>query len=653
MKIKEYSISNNTIALFIIAVIGIIASYYAIVSIGYDGGADTLGHYIISRYALQKPDLLLSIWGRPIFSLFGIPFALLGFTAMKFYTVLAGLLSGWLAYLTIKKLGYSQPWMVIPMVLLAPIFFLLLISPLTETIMALMLIAAIWAFFGKRYFLAALLISFIPFARFEAFVVFPPFIIAFILRRQYKYILILPLGYLLFSIIGWIVFKDFLWLINLNPYQSGGAGLYGKGELLHFIYKTEFIQGIPLGILSLIGILFLTYRFFFQLKTSGFKSRESEILILVLGSVFAYYAAHSYAWYSGSGNSLGLIRMMAAVIPGTAILSFIGYSFLTELLRKIKIPPVFPALILIVLIIRSNNVYKYPVRESDEEKVLIKTADWIKNNKLDNRKLYYYNIFLGVLLNENPFNDQDGSMMIHFRTLTPENVPEEALLVWDSHFGANEGYTPLEVLLKDESLKLLKVIRPERPFTVLGNSTYEVCLFTKTNADKSNVLSNYITYSKTYNNNEAIVFAKFMGFESPEPRFNSWITNEMSFAGKRSLKTDSSIEFVGILNAKMKDLGNNLKGKLHASAWVKSSDFNTQNKILLVIHTGQGERYNYKSVSSDQMKPQDNGWRHLELTANLSNYLPEDDIKVYLWKISTEPVFIDNYSIDFSTDNCN
>ncbi|PKP21793.1 MAG: hypothetical protein CVU06_09870, partial [Bacteroidetes bacterium HGW-Bacteroidetes-22] len=165
---KKYTFSNNTIALFFLAIIAIAAGYLAIISKGYEGGADTLGHYIISRYALQKPVLLLSIWGRPIFSLFGIPFALLGFTAMKFYTILAGLLSGWLTYLTVRRLGYSQPWLVIPMVLLAPIYFLLLLSPLTETIMALMLIAAIWAFFDKRYILAALLISFIPFARFEA-----------------------------------------------------------------------------------------------------------------------------------------------------------------------------------------------------------------------------------------------------------------------------------------------------------------------------------------------------------------------------------------------------------------------------------------------------------------------------------------------------
>ncbi|PKP19204.1 MAG: hypothetical protein CVU06_11565, partial [Bacteroidetes bacterium HGW-Bacteroidetes-22] len=489
------------------------------------------------------------------------------------------------------------------------------------------------------------------FARFEAFVVFPPFIIAFILRREYKYILLLPVGYLLFSFIGWVVFGDFLWLINLNPYQTEGSGIYGKGELLHFISKTPFIQGIPLGVLSLVGILFLMYRFFRQLKTEGIKSKETEMLILILGSTLAYYAAHSYAWYAGKGNSLGLIRMMAAVIPGTAILSFVGFSFLTECLRKIKIPPVIPAIILIGLIVRSNDVYKYPIKESQEERVMTETANWIKVNKLVNKKLYYYNIYLGTLLNENPFSDADGSMMIHFRTLRPDSVPEGALLVWDAHFGPNEGYMPLETLLKDESLKLLKIIKPKEPFNVLGNNTYEVCIFIKTIADKNNVPSNYITYSRRYNNNEAIIFSRFLGFESSEPKFDKWITDETGFQGKRSLKTNTNIEFVGILNTKMNELGENLSGHLHASVWVKSSSFNAKNRIILVIHTGQGDRFNYKSVSSDQVKTQDNGWRFLELSADLSESLPNDELKVYLWKIGPEPAYIDNFSLDFSINS--
>ena len=55
---------------FLIAIC-ILMTILAIISDGYEGGADTVGHYLYSRHAINNPILLLDLWGRPIFTLFG------------------------------------------------------------------------------------------------------------------------------------------------------------------------------------------------------------------------------------------------------------------------------------------------------------------------------------------------------------------------------------------------------------------------------------------------------------------------------------------------------------------------------------------------------------------------------------------------------
>lgn len=651
-QIRYYN--NSTIIAFaLLIIIGVIVSVIAVTSEGYHGGADTLGHYLISRYAISRPLLLLDLWGRPVFTIFGIPFAMLGFTAMKFYTILAGLLTAWLAFLLIKKSGYSQPWMVIPMVLLAPVYFLLMISPLTETIMGLMLIAAIWAFFDERYVLSALLISFIPFARFEAFVFFLPFIIAFLIRKKYYHLLLLPAGFLVFSIIGYFVFGDFLWIINKNPYKSGATAIYGKGELLHYINNWPLIQGGPLGILFILGVIVLTLNFILFFRKEKLRSKESLMLILVLGSTLTYYVAHSYSWYTGKGNSLGLIRMMAAVMPTASIVSFIGFEFAAVRLNKIRIPVIITALAAIVLIIRSNLIYSYPIKPDETEKLMKKTALWLKEKKLLSKKLYYYDIFLGVELNRNPFGDANGSMMIHFNYLNPDQIPEGGLLVWDAHLGANEGGIPLQSLINNPSFQLLHVEKPTIPFTTLGNLPYEICIFNRTQANDSNIVDNQIRYQYfTALDTTGYVLLKELTFEDGPPELKGWITDSVAFEGSSSIRLDKTIEYLGIYNSSIEKLagyseeaGNN--HHLFVSVWIKPLTQNDSDAVSLVINAGKTEA-GYFSISSAQAKIEKNGWRYIEINTPLDQFAPNETVKVYLWCHPGKKAFADCFKIKYS-----
>lgn len=217
---------------------------------------DVFTHYYISLQAWKNPLLILDLWGRPLFTLTTMPFALAGFQWLKIYTIILGILTAWLAYLSLRKLAFSEAWVAIPFVIFTPIYYNLLFNPLTETLMAFLAVLSVYLFIKDRFDISALVVGFMPFARLEAFVVFPVFIVAFLIRKKFRPVFLLFGGYFFFGLIGYVVFGDFFWFITKNPYSGGATDIYGKGELLHFIYKTNNIIGYPLAFLFVAGIAF-------------------------------------------------------------------------------------------------------------------------------------------------------------------------------------------------------------------------------------------------------------------------------------------------------------------------------------------------------------------------------------------------------------
>jgi hypothetical protein len=62
--------------------------------------------------------------------------------------------------------------------------------------------------------------------------------------------------------------------------------------------------------------------------------------------------------------------------------------------------------------------------------------------------------------------------------VNPENgIPTDAIIIWDAHFGPNEGQLPLDRLLHNEHFELLKKFVPEHPFKTLNAYDYEIYIF--------------------------------------------------------------------------------------------------------------------------------------------------------------------------------
>lgn len=632
---------NRMLAIILLGIFAIITILIAFLSPGLGGESDSYTHYFIARHAASDPKWLFDLWGRPLFTLLATPFAQFGYAGMKVFSILVALITAYLGYLIANKMAFLHPWMAIPFIILTPLYFNQIFSPLTELVMAMVLMAGIYTYVKKEYILSAILFSLLPFVRLEAFVILPIVAIVFFIDKKYPHILLLLTGYLIFSCIGYFVFKDFLWVYHKNPYLSGSK-IYGSGSLFHFVRNTKLIQGYLMAALFLIGLIGWGLVVLKKKKKHPTAENHLGVYILAGGSFLIYYAAHSYSWWSGKGNSLGLLRVITAVLPAAAIISHAGYSLICNYLKRLKFPTVIITLVVLILLVHSAVIYRYPIAPYAEEKVISQASKWIKDNGLANKKLYYYHNLFAMFLNKDPMNEDEGKMMIHFTSIKPDQIPIGALLAWDAHFGPNEGGIPIETILSDSTFKLLKIFEPETPFKALGGHDFKVYLFEKHSQQQLPLIIDSISGQ---------VLLMRLDFESHDA-FDKWHSQEEAHSGTFSLNMKSSDEFIELLNTNCCRIPfQDSLATIEVKAWLKEINPKSKNVARLVIHATKDNDQIYLPLIPDTISQDKNTWKQIHGKVSLKKFLPDGHLKIYFYKTnSKENAFIDDVSIILPTN---
>lgn len=472
MRLKEkHFIIFFLTALFILFGILIIYSESAY------GGSDNYSHYRISKFAFKYPYLFLDHWGKPLFTILSAPFSQFGFKGLQFFNVIASLLTALFAYLTLKKLEFKNAWLVIFFICFTPIYFILIPSGLTEILFGLVLVFGIYLFFNQRYIAASVIISFIIFSRTEGFIFIPLFLVIFLLEKKFKAIPFLLSGLLVFSILGYFVLGDFWWFFTQNPY-AGKSGVYGSGELTHFLEHTKNINGIPLAIVFVFGVLSYVVDFIQNKQLP--KSFYHEIILVLLGYL-AYFAAHSLVWWKGEGGSAGLIRVMAAVMPLAAIVSLRGFNLIYQLLKFNQFVQYGLLLVFLFIVIRTPfQLFDVPVQRDSREKTIYEAAEWLKSTDNFDEKIYYYDTYFCHELDIDPFDKDRCNERVHSTQYHGKDIPAGSIVQWDAHFGPERNLL-LETMLNSPDFRLLKVFQPENNFTTYAGNDYAVYIFQKTN----------------------------------------------------------------------------------------------------------------------------------------------------------------------------
>lgn len=454
----------------------------------YDSG-DGIQHYLFSRYSWKHPELFLHLWAKPFLTLISSLFTQAGIRGAHLFNLLCALGTACLTYNIAKRFEIPHASFTVPFLFLSPVYFGVVHSGLTEPFFGLVLVAGIYGLlpamrndatekiliFEPRILFSSLLISFLPYIRSEGYLILPLFFIVLLYRKKYWAIPLLVVGTAIYSIAGYFYYNDLLWLIHQNPY-GGASEIYGKGEIYHFLIRAEFIWGLPLSLLFAGGCLWLLKAGIQSINHSGNRLFTEEVL-LVYGSFFIYFLAHTIFWWQGIFSSLGLIRVLAAVMPVGALITLRGYNsiniFNTELKKKS-----FNIILFAFVIILAFFHNRSALRLNDEDAVIVKASKWIIKQELSRQKIFYLHPYVTHALELDPFDRTTTGELWGLEPDKPEsNMASGELLLWESHFGPNEGRIKIETLINNPSFKLLGKFVPEKDFKVLGGRNFEVYLF--------------------------------------------------------------------------------------------------------------------------------------------------------------------------------
>ncbi len=472
---KELLLVSALLVVFFIAAVIVVfntASSY--------GGGDHYAHFRLAYWGWKYPQLLFDHWGKPVFTLMISPFAQMGMNAARLFDVAVGLLTAFLSWKLVKELKYKNAWLVIIFVLFAPACFNLMFSVMTEVLHSMFLVLAILFFFKRSYIWSAVAVSFLPIIRNESIVLLPIFILAFALKKQWKAFPFIVTGFLIISWAGSRFHNGFWWLVTEMPYVGDAAGIYGHGGPFHFIHHINGILGYPIAGLFVVGLLASICYWF---RKDKMKLTDNFFFLLLVPGIFlTFFAAHSYVWWKGIGNSLGLVRVIGAVSPLAAVTALAGFNALDNILEKYdKLFKGFALLLLMWIVVLPLVKSRKDFAVSREQKVVSKATDYIEKMHLNKYKIYYFDVFASYKLGVDPYDSERTSQGIPGAVNVSASIPDSSVIIWDAHFGPNEGGTPLSKLLKDNGLKVLKIFKPEQPFKALGDYDYEVVVFQKIN----------------------------------------------------------------------------------------------------------------------------------------------------------------------------
>ena len=635
------SISEKKILLFSLISCTILFLCLSLFSEGtYDTG-DGIRH-LVSRYSWYHHDLFLYSWGKPFFTLVTSPFSQFGLIGMNFFNILCGVGSAYFAYKIAVLLKLNYALLAIPFLLFTPCYFPTLNSGLTEPLFGLILIASVYLVFTERFVWASIIVSFLPFVRTEGNMILPLFLIVFMYRRKFLLAPLLGFGTFVYSVVGYFYFNDFFWVKNQNPYNGKNIDIYGSGDLYHFVNNHNFIWGSALGLLFIAGLLAIVL---FGFKTIRHKriteSKLPEELILIYGSFIIYFVAHSIMWWKGLANSLGLIRVLAGVVPCSALICLRGFDML--LIPYIKRKTIIVVAIISILlfwVIRSPFKHEYFPYTLDQEQALIKEAgEWFKTSPYKKQKVYYLYPVLAHVLNVDSFDPEKvGELWGLYPSIKEwgiDVIPDSTIVFWDAHFGPNECKIPLDSIMNDPNFEFIKAFKPAIDYISLGGYRFEVYVFMKLHKPKE-----LKELSKEIYDLE----------EKKDLRNTSPLVTDKAFSGRTSCILNAENEYSVTFNKLTDSLPQNCSALEFSARILNEKHDSLEAMIVFSVDDKAGNNLHWENRPINLQQISDStGWKKTSVRFLLAGDLlnSQNTVSIYFWNKAKETFYVDDLEVGY------
>lgn len=594
---------------------------------GFEGGADAICHWLISRDAPSNPMLFLNQWNKPIFTVLSAPFAQFGLIGMRIFSVAVAAITGVvLQRISKEKLG-NLSWLPAIILLMVPKFLELLTTSMTEPLFALSFALTVMLIKEEKYGWMALAAGLAPYVRQEGFALIAVAAAVLIYARKFRQLPLLGLGSLLMALVGWIMSGKMGWILTSFPYSDSASEIYGSGSIFHYVGYYRELFGKPISYLFVAGAIWLVGVVLTRIVKREKVESFQLALLAALAFAILFFGAHSYVWWKGMSGSLGLIRVMASIAPALALLAAYPIYRITQLSylkhNVVRLAVSFSAIFLMYKEARAMTNLPTPLGQS--QVVMQEAASWLQN-ELGIGKVYYSDAVFSYFAGETIDHDSPiGKSFDHAKNLDELNTGD--IVVWDAHFSPNEGQLPLETLFKHNYYQKVKSFQPKEAFTVLGGHSYAIHIFQKTDKPVEKKMSTHLV--------------GVQDFESPDDEF---AYSDGGRNGGKCAISNSKREFVTLRQPFDLAAADTIV-KFNLNAWVKFSEVLERHQLFLVSDIK--ERH-YLSKGNPAITFEQVGeWIKLEQKFELPVNLPDEfTLACYVWNPTGQTVYVDDIRLE-------
>ena len=460
-------ISSNRLPIFVALFYFILGLFFVFNFEGTGDQGDSILHYLYAKYAPSHLELYFDHWAKPFYVLVASPFAQFGFNGIKIFNLICISLT---IYFTIKSallLSLKNSWFAGIVIGFSPLVMVLTFSGLTEPLFAFLLILGFYFLMQQRLIVSTIFFSFLPFVRSEGLIIVGVIGLFLLIKKHWKILPWLALGHVLYAFAGFFVHGNLFWVIEKIPYSTLSS-VYGDGGLFHYVVQLNYVIGVPIYILFGLGIICLIYSFF--------KDKTVTYLHLIFVTFAAFFVAHSLFWYLGIFNSMGLKRVLIAVIPLIGIIALLGINFLLTFLKKQELISniVLGAVFMVVLIFPflSNPAsinWERDMKLTADQHLIHQARSFIEDEGLLSRRFFHAHPYVSESFSIDHF---DLTRRVELTTGYPKYIKPGDVIVWDSWFAVVERQVTKELL--DTDTRLEKLIALEK---VVNNQNVSILLY--------------------------------------------------------------------------------------------------------------------------------------------------------------------------------
>jgi hypothetical protein len=457
-------ITSSTFTYLLTGILFVIAMSLALFSESTFGNGDSVGHYLMAKYAWKHPYLFFDHWGKPVFTMLSSPFAQLGFNGIKVFNVLVTFMAAWLTYRYVQSIHIKYAVWVIPIYFCAPDGIGVMLSGLTEPLFALLLIVALLWVHHQRFIPATIIFSFLPMSRTEGIIVLGVYTVYLFLNKKYVLLPLVLSGQMVIAFLGYWVYHDVLWVFNKIPYITNESH-YWSGPLMHYIVAMPHVFGLFASVLLYTGCLVYVYSFFKNWIAQRTWLPAADFRFIIYWGFIAFIVTHSVFYYLGIMNDVGLTRVSVAMFPAMVFISIEALIFIHQFLckyfnaYKVVIAGSITLVAGMVFFCYAGSMYRIRYQsllQLDAGQKLIKheVLPYVQQ-KYPQHRLYFSDMSVALFGEIDIYENSPYDHLI-LKKRPDFKLDKDELIIWDHWFSVVEERIDKSILLGSKNIKLEK-----------------------------------------------------------------------------------------------------------------------------------------------------------------------------------------------------